>query len=726
MDADGTRGRTRSRAWEVTVDFIETVAFAAVAGAIASLVLAGLALLLAAQAEAGEARVRDARSGTLVLRGAGGGDGVPALLQATDVRMKVTGMIARVRVTQRFSNPAAAWQEGVYVFPLPENAAVDALAMRIGARTVDGVIRERETAERAYARAREAGQRAALVEEERPNLFTTSVANVGPGETVEIAIEYQQTLRYDAGGLALRFPLAVTPRYIPGSRVAGAALAQRHREVAAPVRLAGLAGAGWGVDTDAVPDASRITPPVPDPRLAREATLNPVSMEIELDAGMPVARLASPSHAVVIERRGEGRYRVTLAGEAVPSDRDFRLDWRPAAGDVPRAALFTEDRDGARYALLMVVPPDPDATAARLPREAIFVIDTSGSMAGASIAQAREALALALARLQPGDTFNVIEFNSTTRRLFPDARPVTAANLHAARRWVHGLRANGGTEMAAALTEALDGRETHERLRQVMFLTDGAVGNEDQLFALIRARLGASRLFTVGIGSAPNAHFMTRAAALGGGTFTYIGRIDEVATRMGELFERLDAPVLRDVAIDWPAGVEAWPRRIPDLYLGEPVVVAARLDQPAGSVQLRGERAGAAWRQTVALEGGGRDGGIAKLWARHKIDALMGAGREGAAGASVKAGVVEVALAHGLVSRYTSLVAVDTTPARPPGEALQSAMLPVSLPEGMVHEAVFGELPQTATPALLHLLFALGALLLAAAAWPLCARHAVR
>jgi Ca-activated chloride channel family protein len=441
---------------------------------------------------------------------------------------------------------------------------------------------------------------------------------------------------------------------------------------------------------------------------------------------MPVERLASPSHAIVVERRGEGRYRVTLSAGAVPADRDFRLDWRPAAGAAPRAALFTEDRDGAIYALLMVVPPDPGRAAARLPREAIFVIDTSGSMAGASIAQAREALALALARLQPGDTFNVIEFNSTTRRLFPEAQPVTAESLHTARRWVQGLRASGGTEMAAALAEALDGRETRERLRQVVFLTDGAVGNEDQLFALIRSRLGASRLFTVGIGSAPNAHFMTRAAALGGGTFTYIGRIEEVAARMGELFERLDAPVLRDVAIDWPAGVEAWPRRIPDLYLGEPVVVAARLDRPVAAVALSGERAGASWRQTVALEGGARNGGIAKLWARHKIDALIDSGRDGASAASVQAGVVEVALTHGLVSRYTSLVAVDTTAARPAGEPLQSAMLPVALPDGMVHEAVFGELPQTATPALLHVLFALGAMLLAAALWPMRARRAAR
>jgi Ca-activated chloride channel family protein len=299
---------------------------------------------------------------------------------------------------------------------------------------------------------------------------------------------------------------------------------------------------------------------------------------------------------------------------------------------------------------------------------------------------------------------------------------VTPENLDTARRWVRGLRANGGTEMAPALTLALDGRETHPRLRQVVFLTDGAVGNEDQLFRIIRERLGASRLFTVGIGSAPNAHFMTRAAELGGGTFTYIGRIDEVAAKMGALFAKLESPVLRDVAIDWPAGVEAWPKRIPDLYAGEPVVVAARLDRKVGTLKLHGMRAGAEWSQSITLGSDRADAGVGKLWARRKIDALMDAEREGAAEA--KAEIVQVALDHTLVSKYTSLVAVETTRARPANDPLDGAMLPVSLPEGMVHEAVFGELPQTATPAMLHLLIGLLALLGCACMWPLRTRVA--
>lgn len=726
METGGTTGRARGKAWEITVDFVETLALAAVVGALASLALAALALLLSAHAEAAESALHGPSSGALMLRTRDGGEPAPAPLLATEVSMRVTGLVARVRVSQHFANPGTGWQEGLYVFPLPEDAAVDALAMRIGARTVEGVIRERGAARRAYEHARESGRRTSLLEQERPNLFTASVANVGPGETVTVDIEYQQALRFERGEVSLRFPLAITPRYVPGEPLDAAALAGRHRAATGPLQLASAEPAGWSPGTSLVPDAARITPPVPHPDALGGRVLNPVSLEVELDAGMALAALESPSHDLRVTRLGEGRYRLAFAADAVPADRDFELAWRPAAGAAPRAAVFTEQRDGETYALVVVVPPEPAAAAPRLPREAIFVVDTSGSMEGASIAQAREALIQGFARLQPGDTFNVIAFDSGTRRLFEAPRPVTAASLAAARRWVRGLRASGGTEMAAALREALDGRGGAERLRQVVFLTDGAVANEAQLFELIRAKLGASRLFTIGIGSAPNSHFMTRAAAHGGGTFTYIARVEEVAEKVGALFEKLEAPVLRDVAIEWPAGTEAWPRRVPDLYAGEPIVVAARLPGAADTVQIRGGAVGAEWAETVPLAGGVPEAGIGKLWARRKIDALLDAAPSGGDPDDVRGQVVRVALAHGLVTRHTSLVAVDTTPVRAATEPLESAMLPVDLPHGMVHEAVFGELPRTATPALLHVLAGALAAVLAALSWLLHVRRAAQ
>jgi Ca-activated chloride channel family protein len=455
-----------------------------------------------------------------------------------------------------------------------------------------------------------------------------------------------------------------------------------------------------------VADASLITPPVLSPRMLGERILNPVSINIELDAGLPLAALRSPTHDIRITAETDHRYRIEFESGQAPANRDFELVWSPAAADAPQAAVLHQDVDGERYALLMLMPTAAQTPSARLPRETIFVIDTSGSMDGTSIVQARQALLLALKGLMPQDRFNVIEFNSTTHRLFANAVPATPHRLVHAAAWVSRLHAQGGTEMADALRAALNNSDDPRVLRQVIFLTDGSVGNEEQLFSLIRERLGDSRLFTIGIGSAPNSYFMSKAAQTGRGTFTYIGNVDEVAQKMGALFSKLEAPVLKNIHIDWPAGAEVWPQRMPDLYQGEPLFVSAKLEAAIDSVTLAGERNGQLWQARVKLRESGTAQGIDKLWARKKIEALMDGLHEGAAPDAVRQSVERVALAHGLVSKYTSLVAVELKPARPASEVLHSGAVPTHLPDGWVEASVFGELPQTATAANWHLLLA--------------------
>jgi Ca-activated chloride channel family protein len=364
----------------------------------------------------------------------------------------------------------------------------------------------------------------------------------------------------------------------------------------------------------------------------------------------------------------------------------------------------------------MVMPPAA-APGTRLAREVVFVLDTSGSMSGASIRQAKDALAMALARLAPGDRFNVVEFNSNAQRLFGEAQAVNPRNVGHAIDWVHGLDARGGTEMAAALRLALDGTEGVGRVRQVVFLTDGAVGNEEALFRLIRERLGDTRLFTVGIGSAPNSHFMSKAAELGRGSFTYIGRIEEVQQKMSALFAKIESPVMKALEVHWPEGVraQAWPSRIPDLYSGEPVVVATSLDRLEGEVRVTGLRDNRAWeaRVPLALNGGGV--GMGSLWARGKVEALIDSIREGAPEEAVRIQVIELATAHRLVTKYTSFVAVDRTPARPPDAQLKIAAVPTNLPEGWEYDKVFGELPHGSTDSRFALLSGAALLLLAMA-----------
>jgi Ca-activated chloride channel family protein len=670
-------------------EFARLAAEAAGVGLAVSVALLLAALLIASAADA--ATPERPAGGTLLLHGDGATMAAPLL--ATDVEIDVSGIVARTRVTQRFVNPSPEWREAVYVFPLPDTAAVDHLDMRIGARRIVGAIRERGAARKAYDEARQSGRKAALVDQERPNLFTTRAAAIGPGEEVAVSIEYQQTLRLADGAFSLAFPLAITPRYVPGT----------------PLAMPLDAG-GTSPDTDVVDDASRITPPVVHPR---DGKVNPVRLTVDIDAGVPLARIESRYHPARVSEAPGHRYTLVLDGPA-PADRDFEVVWVPEAGDTPAAAVFEEMRDGRGYALAMLMPSLPDPAAPRPAREVTYVVDTSGSMAGSSIVQAKAALLLALDRLQPGDRFNVIEFNSRARALFASPVPVDPATLGRARSFVSALRADGGTEMREALALALaPGATAPDLVRQVVFLTDGAVGNEEELFALIRERLGGRRLFTIGIGSAPNGHFMRKAAQFGRGTHTSIRDVNEVQARMGELFRKLERPVLTDVAIDWPAGAEAWPRALPDLHAGEPIVAAASLPSLDGEVVVRGRFAGAPWSTRLPLSVTGGHEGVHALWARAKIEALADAQAAGASPDEIRAEIVKVALAHHLVSKHTSLVAIDATPTMPPGVDAVRTAVPGNLPHGQEYEAIFGDLPQTATPAGRHLALACAALLAA-------------
>jgi Ca-activated chloride channel family protein len=641
----------------------------------------------------GEGRPRRVTSGTLLWRVAGEGELVPAPALDTHVNLRLTGMVARATVRQEFTNPAAAWAEGVYVFPLPEDAAVDHLRMRVGDRVIEGQIRERAAAKAEYEQAKQQGRRASLVEQERPNIFTTSIANIPPGVAITVEIEYQQVVAYEAGQYRLRFPMVVGPRYIPGEPVSAT-------------------GTGWAWDTDEVPDASRITPPVAHPS---RGPINPVTLRIELDPGVPLARLESSYHAIQTAPLAGGKTLVELAQGPVPADRDFELVWQPATDVGPIAALFAERRGDETFALLMVMPPALTAlAAARVPREVVFVIDNSGSMAGASMDQAKAALTMALGRLGPADAFNVIRFNHTTDAVFGGALPATPLNRRAAAQWVAALRANGGTEMLPALQRALDQQEHPGRLRQVVFLTDGAVGNEERLFGVIRERLGDRHLFTIGIGSAPNSHFMREAARLGRGTFTFIGNPTEVQEKMNALFRKLESPALTDLRIELPAGAQAMllPERIPDLYAGEPVVLTLKARALPPVVTLRGNLGGTPWQRDVALHAAEPGAGLSAHWGRTQIAALLDRRHAGASEDDTRTAVVRVALEHHLVSAYTSLVAVDVTPVRPGDAELHSHALKTNLPHGWDYQAVFG-MGQGATPGPLHVVVGLAALLVA-------------
>ncbi len=628
----------------------------------------------------------DMNTGALLLKSGKDGQYVEAPRLNTDVNITVTGTIARAIVTQRFENPSDRWLEGVYVFPLPEQSAVDALRMEIGSRVIEGEIKGREDARKLYEEAKDAGQKASLIEEERPNIFTNSVANIGPHESIVIRIEYQETVRQDAGVYSLRFPLVVAPRYNPKPQD--------------DVNLVDY-GRPPQPSSDPVPDRDKISPPVLDPKFGK---INPVSLQVTLDAGFDLGDVTSSYHPIALQRTGDGTVTLALAAGTVPADKDFELVWKPKAAAVPQTSLFHEAVGGADYWLAMVTPPSVESDRPPLPREIVFVIDNSGSMAGTSITQAKQSLLFALGRLRSGDRFNVVRFDDTMETLFDGAVEATSENLAIAKHFVSRLDAGGGTEMLPALKAALSDATSSDtsHVRQVVFLTDGAVGNEAQLFAEIADHRGRSRLFTVGIGSAPNSYFMRRAAELGRGTFTEIGSEAQVLERMTALFAKLERPVLVGLKAEWgtTGQVEAWPDPLPDLYAGEPVVVSAKGASSNGELHLSGTFDGKPWTATIKLAAATEGQGVGKLWARNKIASLEGKLYTDASATDVAKAIEAVALQHHLVSSETSLVAVDKSKSRPDGEGLATTDLPVNLPDGWQYDKVFGGPPtqQAMTP----------------------------
>lgn len=651
----------------------------------------------------------------------GDGEEHVSLPLTTQVEMKVSGWTNRVNVRQVFRNDTQHWLNGRYQFPLPDEAAVDHMRLEVGSKVIEGQIKEKLKAKKQFEMAKKTGKRASLVSQSTPNIFTTSVANLGPGEALVVEISYQELVSYKKGEFSLRFPMVVNPRYFSPLSMQE----QKSRSVSFSNTLATIENGTAFNDHIGIDAAAK------------------VSIEVELDAGVELGLISSPYHKISRTQLSGSHYRVSLTG--VKADRDFVLNWRPQLDTKPVAAVFSQqgkthslsskaqvepmdskastkaDSNKAvedDYALLMLLPPSAQKQDVSISRELILVIDTSGSMSGASIAQAKRALNYALAGLKAKDTFNVIEFNSNVGSLSPYSLPATAKNIGLANQYVRSLKANGGTEMQLALNAALDkSTETEElgseRLRQVLFMTDGSVGDEQSLFHLIKQKIGESRLFTLGIGSAPNSHFMRRAAEFGRGTFTYIGKLDEVQSKIESLLYQIERPQLTDIKLRYSDNrvPDYWPAVIPDLYAEEPLLVSIKMNstQHVSSpteLIVSGTIGGQYWQESVSLKERKPELGLDLIWARKQLAALE-LSKNGVNEQRVKQQITALALDYHLVSAHTSLVAVEMTPARASGITSKSVELLSAIPFGWVPPAT---LPQTGTASRLFIL--IGGLLL--------------
>ena len=590
---------------------------------------------------------------------------IPLPLKHTDVKGQISGYIATVDVTQQFHNPYDEKIEAIYVFPLPQNAAINEFIMTIGERRIRGIIREREEAEKIYQQAKSQGYVASLLTQERPNIFTQKVANIEPGKEIDINIKYFNTLAYVDGWYEFVFPMVVGPRFNPPGFTDGVGAVARGK--------AGISG-----------QKTEVQYLKPGQRSGHD-----ISLAVDIDAGVKIEQLVCTSHVINNSSPARDKRTVKLSSlDSIPN-KDFVLRYK-VAGKTVKSALVTHRDERGRFFTLMLYPPDNLSYLKRAPMEMIFVLDCSGSMSGKPIAKAKQAITRALKKLQPGDTFQVIRFSNNASQLGPNPVPATPENIRKGLRYVDSLRGSGGTMMIEGIKAALDFAHDPQRFRLVSFMTDGYIGNETEILAAINQRLGASRIFSFGVGSSVNRYLLDRMAKLGKGAVAYIGLDDSAGQVVDEFYERTSHPALTDVTIDWGdmQVTDMYPSRIPDLFVGRPVILTGRFKGTSSTtIHVKGNVGDMTQDIPIAVnleDPAATHSGIACVWARKKIETL-GSQATYDTNPDLPGEIKQVALEYGLMSAYTAFIAVDSS-RKTAGDHGMTVAVPVPVPDGVRYD----------------------------------------
>lgn len=597
-------------------------------------------------------------------------DGKPQVfpLKHTEVKAQVTGNLSRVEVTQTFENPFQNPLEAVYVFPLPDEAAVDDMEIKIGDRVIKGDIKKREEAKEIYERARQEGRTAGLLEQERDNIFTQSLANIKPGEKIEVTIRYTDSLKFEGGDYEFVFPMVVGHRYIPGKPIGGG-------------------------DSNIVPDGSRINPPVVKPGTRSG---HDISVTVDIAAGVPVSNIESTSHQIQVSNSGEN-VRVALKPEDNIPNKDLILRYRVATANT-QATVLTQANDQGGHFASYLIPALEYRSNEIVPKDVVFLMDTSGSQSGDPIVKSQELMRRFIKGLNPNDTFTIIDFANSTKQLSAKPLANTAANRQKAIAYIDKLDANGGTELLNGIKTVLNFPAAPEgRLRSVVLITDGYIGNENEVIAEVQKQLKpGNRLYSFGVGSSVNRFILDRLAEVGRGTSQVI-RQDEPTEAVAEkFFRQINNPVLTNIQVQWEgegAAPELYPQAAPDLFANQPLVLfGKKKDRSNGFLKITGTAAGGKqYEQTLKVDFGNNSSpAIAQLWGRAKIKDLM----NGMFGGETKSGVDAVtatALAYRLLSQYTAFVAVSEEVRVNPDGSRQKVEVPVEMPQGVSYTGVFGD-----------------------------------
>ena len=608
-------------------------------------------------------------------------------LKHTSVVADVNDGIARVSVTQKFHNPFHQNIQAVYAFPLDEHCAVESMRMLSGKREILGSIKPREEAAEIYRLAAAEGRATALLEEERPNIFTQSVANVSAGEDVSVTLNYTTALSFKEGDYTFTFPTVVGPRFMPGSII------DSH-------------GTGTESDTSLVPDASRISPPHPNHSM-RSGT--DISMKIKLHSVFPISGIKSKLHAISTLGEKSKHPTITLAPNSEIPNKDFVMSWHVGSKYL-QTGVRTHRVANDGYVAISFMPPDHIACDEKVAKEFIFLVDCSGSQQGLPIEKAKDTLLYIVEKMGPDDTLQILAFSNDVRQLFDKPRSMGVTNKSYAKNYIYSLTADGGTFMAPAVEKACNVAADPSRLRIVSFMTDGFVGNDSEIIGMVRKFRGSSRWFAFGTGDNVNRYLIDSIARQGGGEAEYV-YLNSPSGQIAESFwKKISSPLLTDIKIAYGKlpllGVV--PDVPCDLWSQRPLTFIARYSKPAsGVITVTGNHGKKLFETRLfvklpAIEK--RNAVLSTLWARQKVEQYSDADNMLVAGGHKAAHVYEITklgLEHHLLTPYTSFVAVDDSSKRPVETASRMSSIPESTNvlrqyvEGPAHSARFSYQPNS-------------------------------
>ena len=650
-----------------------------------------------------------------------GDDGVHEVeipLKHTNVKADVSGYISKVEVIQKYENNLESPVEAVYTFPLPENAAIYSMEMIIGDKVIKGEIKEKEEAQEIYQKARNAGQRASLLDQERPNIFKQSIANIMPGDSIEIKISYVETLKYDAGKYSFVFPMLVGPRYMSPSESIDS-IFEDEGVIEKEANESEEIYDDFIIENKIINIRAErnISPPVLMPN---ERSGHDISLSLKINTGnIEIKNIESNTHDIDKFQRSLYESDISIKNHDSIPNKDFVLTY-DVSGALPKFAVLTEKANNDNgFFTMMIQPPLMVSDENTLPKEMFFIVDISGSMRGTSMKVVKEAMVYSLKNLNPQDTFNVYPFANKLSSFSREPLLATENNINKGIKYVNSLDANGGTVMMPAINKAISEKLPEGRLRIVSLMSDGLVRNDDEILGKIQNEtVDQVRFFPFTIGSSPNTYLLDRMAELGKGKSFYVRNNDDPIKVIDEFYARIDAPIFINLKIDWDGldVYDIYPKQLPDLFVGEPVYVSGRYKNSGNfNVVLSGIRA--------SIEGNGgsmidkfselisdkedfskkenisvsayfprestSDLGISSIWARSKVKDLMSEYRVASSKDEVEKEIIEVGIAYHLMTNFTSFVAVEETIVNEDGEQ-RKVMVPVEIPDGTTYEGFFG------------------------------------